>query len=320
MNYPLVTIIVPVYNKEHCFGKCLESITGQTYLNIEIIVINDGSTDGSLNICKKYSHDDPRFVIIDQPNKGLSSARNAGLDIARGEFLAFVDSDDWVEPDFIESLYKTLINNNADLSQCGYLWHKRDKIIVSKSPKEYILDRKSALNLLFDDNIVKNFVWNKFYKRSLFEEIRFPIGRIYEDIFVMYKIFDRCKTIAFVNSPKYHYIFYDNSLMNNNNLELTGVDFFEPLLAQFKFAKEAGLWRKGEARIVKYIINYLSKVIRLSPNGEYIIGHLCLLLKSEFSYKGLIKLSPLQAFRRYMVLNHFNLFAKVSKLSHKKRK
>lgn len=319
MGLPLISVIIPVFNREKCIEKCLESIIRQTYTNIEIVVVNDGSTDNSLNICKRFSSEDSRMLLIDKTNNGVSSARNAGLDVSKGDFIAFVDSDDWVEQDFIEILYKTLICNNVDISQCGYFFHKNNVISLPPVLQNSVLDKNQSLILLFEDYLVRNFLWNKLYKRSLFQNIRFPEGKNYEDVNVMYKLFDQCERIAYVNAPKYHYIFSSNSLMNNNDdLLSTGRDIFDSFLNQYKYARKNGLWPKGEGILAKRLISFISRIIRNDPNFNKYVRYFCDMLKYEVTCWGVFKFFPYQAFRRYIVLNHFSLFVRISKFNNKR--
>lgn len=317
MSFPLISIIVTVYNNEKCLVKCLDSVINQTYTNIEIIIINDGSTDESLKICEEYSQRDQRIILVSQINKGVSEARNAGLEKVNGSYITFVDSDDWVEPDFIETLYNTLKVNDVDLSQCGFFIHKDDCYTVSGSQKKSVLDHNQSLMLLFGDRLVQNFLWNKLFKRSLFDNIRFPVGRYYEDIFVMYQIFDKCSKIAYTEDPKYHYVFHMYSITNDLvDLKSRMKDLFDSKLAQYKFARYSGLWRKGEAKIAKNCISIISRIIRLDPNGREYIQLFIEYLNNEVSYLGLIRYSPYLALRRYIVLNHFNFFVKITQLCH----
>lgn len=212
-----VSIIIPVYNAEKYLEKCLNSVIKQTLKDIEIICINDGSTDGSLNILQKYSEKDKRFIIIDQKNSGQSVARNKGLSVAKGEFIGFVDSDDWIDEDFYEKLYDAAIEYKADIAagnilrvnenETNVFYVKYDKIqIAQKTNKKYQLAK-------IPDNC---YVWNKIYNRKKLEKIdlKFQEEILYEDIIFSHKVLFYMKD--FVTVPNVTYYYYDNPLSTVN--------------------------------------------------------------------------------------------------------
>lgn len=198
----LVSIIVPYYNVEEYIRQCLDSILIQTYTNIEIILIDDGSTDGSGHIVNKYARRDSRIKVFYQANKGLSAARNLGLDNATGDYILFVDSDDFVEKDFVKIALMEIISHNVEIATFGYnLIMPHDGIIIKKNTcMSKALSKEEAIKeLLVLKDVVYNYVWNKIYHRDIFKDIRFPIGRTYEDISVMYKLFDLVRTDIYVS-------------------------------------------------------------------------------------------------------------------------
>ena len=216
----LVSVIVPVYNVEVYLRRCLDSIVDQTYTNLEIIVIDDGSTDRSSAICDKFAAEDPRIQVIHQNNQGLSAARNAGLDVCCGDYICFVDSDDWIEPDMVEALYTAVINNTADIACCERYIHKGtivtedicDRIVIIEDTEEII----NRLLLGYIDTMV----WNKIYKSELFDrELRFPTGQVYEDISMTWKILLRCRKIVMLPEPGYHNTVRSNSISHTNTTE-----------------------------------------------------------------------------------------------------
>lgn len=198
-NSGLISVIIPVYNAENWLQRCLDSIYRNTYQNLEVICVNDGSTDGSLNILK--AQPDPRIVIIDQNNAGVSAARNAGLDIAHGEFIAFVDPDDWVHHRYFERLTRTI--GTCDIACCESL---RTKEMVADAPigdtAIRILDSEAANQI---EN-VKVPVWGKLYRRSTIGTTRFaPEVKIQEDKLFNLRILARKRTVVMVNVPMYYY-------------------------------------------------------------------------------------------------------------------
>ena len=179
---PLISVIVPVYNVAKYMDRCMKTVCGQTYKNLEILVIDDGSTDGSSALCDKWAAADSRIRLIRQPNQGLSAARNTALDVATGEWIAFVDSDDWIERDMYEGLCRVAVENDADIVACGHIreYSKKSKVrSVSDIVKTVTPDE--ALKMVVEDRHLQNHVWSKIYRRRLFNEVRFPVGEIYED-------------------------------------------------------------------------------------------------------------------------------------------
>ena len=206
MKKEKISIIVPVYNVGKYLKKCLESIINQTYKNIEIILIDDGSTDNSASICDQYKKIDKRIKVIHQENKGLSGARNIGLKNITGDYITFIDSDDYVEIDYIEFLYKLIKEDNYDISACNF-----NKIINNKQEKnklqdKYILNSEQALYEVFDiNNSFTQSAWAKLYKRDLFNNNYFPEGKIYEDIETIGNILLKVNKIIYSTIPKYNY-------------------------------------------------------------------------------------------------------------------
>lgn len=213
MEKELITIIIPVYNVEKYIHKCIDSVINQTYKNLEIILVDDGSPDNCGKICDEYAKVDKRIKVIHQKNGGLSDARNSGIDIAKGEFISFVDSDDYINEDCIEILYKAIIENDADMSigahtvkySTGKNINKATGEITTLSP-EKVLER-----MLYDDGIDLS-AWAKLYKIDLFKEIRYPKGRLFEDAATTYKLIDKSKKISIISISIYNYIIRNNSI------------------------------------------------------------------------------------------------------------
>lgn len=206
-----LSIIVPVYNVEKYLSKCIDSILNQTFSNYELILIDDGSTDNSGSICDRYAKLDTRIKVIHQNNKGLSCARNVGIDIAKGKYIGFVDSDDWIEPKMYETLLKNIIKSEADISVCGKQEVNDDGEAIShkliRGKGDIVVDRNEAFELLFSKNdCIFAYAWNKLYKRELFSSLRYPEGKTFEDVYVIADILLRAKAIHITYKPLYNYL------------------------------------------------------------------------------------------------------------------
>ena len=234
MKEPLISIIVPIYNMQDYLEKCVKSIQQQTYKNIEIILVNDGSTDSSKEICEKLKNEDSRIKIINKDNGGLSSAKNAGINAATGDYIGFVDSDDHIEKNMYEFLYNLIIRNDADISICGrYIELENGKIYQKQKSKTLVMDTLQALIVLNSYRDFDMASWDKLYKKELFDNIKFPIGKLCEDFFTTYQLFDKCKTIVYSSEPKYYYFQRNNSISRNKKINFfsleaskSQVDFF----------------------------------------------------------------------------------------------
>ncbi len=201
-----ISIVIPVYNVERFLRDCIDSVINQTYQNLEIILVDDGSTDGSGRICDEYEKMDKRIRVIHKCNGGLSDARNTGLDLAKGEYISFVDSDDWIRKDAYEILYDRIREFRADIVCFGMteLYEKsRNALYLPQSSG--VMDTEGALKKLMLGDGCGPSVCDKLFKRQVFEKIRFPAGKISEDIAVMYRVFDHAERIGFVNDCFYYY-------------------------------------------------------------------------------------------------------------------
>lgn len=199
-----VSIIIPIYNMEKTLDRCLNSVVNQTYDDIEIILINDGSKDSSLDIAMSYQKKDNRIIIVNQENKGISVARNNGLKEATGDLLAFVDSDDYIELDMIEKLTREIISNNADIAISDYYMFDENKKIKNTVGYPSLFGGS-----IYDNPLIIRDIdyapWNKIYKKELFDGIEFPVNTKYEDFETILKVFSKAKKIVKVDYPLYDY-------------------------------------------------------------------------------------------------------------------
>lgn len=210
MTTPLISVIVPVYRVEAYLERCVKSILSQTYENLEVILVDDGSPDQCPAICDACAEKDARMKVIHQENKGLSGARNAGIDAASGEYLAFVDSDDYVSPHFIEELYHLLQDTGCAIGQCRFSYVKGDGLVEEGDSAFCIYRGESLMEQLYGpEEKATCFVvaWNKLYRAELFKEtgIRYPEGRIHEDEATTYRLFHEAKKLAFLDRALYGY-------------------------------------------------------------------------------------------------------------------
>ena len=229
----LISIIVPVYNAEEYLDRCLNSIIHQTYKNLEIILINDGSTDKSLDICNRYKMMDSRVKVINQENQGVSCCRNKGINISSGKYIGFVDSDDVIDKDMYRILYDALIKYNCDIACCKYLKFNKDyKFNYSNQTKCY--NRLDSIKLLLQEKEITNFLWDKLFKRELFNNISFKNGKIFEDLDIMYKLFDKIDRLVVNDSILYGYYQRNNSYVHSYSYD-TLVNYIEVIDDRYNY-------------------------------------------------------------------------------------
>lgn len=215
MSDELISIIVPCYNVERYLDKCIKSIINQTISNIEIILVNDGSTDNTGKICTCYAKLDKRIKVINKENGGISSARNSGIAVASGKYIGFVDSDDYIEPNMYEILYKNLVKYNVDIAQCSYNVFCGNNIIpIKKSNHKKIFNNEEGVKNILEADIFFPSVWNKLYKRSIVD-IYFRTYNISEDRVFNIEVFKNAKSSIYLDDCKYNYVQNENSLVNS---------------------------------------------------------------------------------------------------------
>lgn len=213
---PLISVIVPIYKVEPYLRRCVDSIVNQTYTNLEIILVDDGSPDGCPAICDEYAAKDSRIVVIHKENGGLSDARNAGLDICKGEYISFVDSDDWVADCFIEELLKSVQETNAEIGICSYVQTSSSytaKLNVNNVDKIILSSIEATQKLWSEKGTTFVTAWGKIYKNSLWKELKFPKDLIHEDEYTTYKLLYSAKETVFIDIPLYFYYQREDSIM-----------------------------------------------------------------------------------------------------------
>lgn len=241
MQNPLVSIIVPIYKVEPYLRRCLDSIVNQTYTNLEIILVDDGSPDNCPKICDEYAAKDKRIIVIHKENGGLSDARNAGLDICKGEYISFVDSDDWVEDRYIEVLIENAQKEGADVVIGENIQTEGCSKQSEKNVSIKTFTSNEALKHLFSQNHIAFTVsWGKLYKKSLFTSLRFPLGKYHEDEFTTYILFYNSKKIVYTSEILYYYYQRADSIVSTRH-PWDVLEFLEQRYLFFKDKNEKNL-------------------------------------------------------------------------------
>lgn len=244
----LISVVVPIYNVEKYLERCIDSIINQTYKNLEILLINDGSKDSSYEICKNVEKKDKRIKVYSKENGGLSDARNYGLERAKGEYICFIDSDDYINPKMIEKLYEQIKEKNSDIAIVHYNivndGEENNQEITDLKEDTYVYNSESAIRQLFYEDYYRDFAWNKLYKKSLFKNIRYPFGKLMEDLGTTYLLFDNSEKISYSKLPLYYYVQREGSILNKKNLKLEidktelGIKRYEYILNKYPYMEE----------------------------------------------------------------------------------
>ena len=231
----IISIIIPVYKVEPYLKKCIESVIKQTYPYLQIILVDDGSPDNCGKICDEYASKDNRIEVIHTKNGGLSSARNIGISKAKGKYIGFVDSDDYISNDMYEYMYNLIEKNKADVCICNFYNIINDKNIIKNEDNGIEeLNKMQILKEILLDKKIQSYAWNELYKRELFNEISYPIGKKYEDIGTTFYILEKCNKIIVSGKPKYYYLNRPDSIVNNNT-EQTILDYTDLIMERYDY-------------------------------------------------------------------------------------
>ena len=240
----MISVILPVYNVEKYIDACMESLLRQTMQDFELILVNDGSTDNSGKKCRDWCEKDSRIRLVEQENQGLSEARNSGLKIALGEYIAFIDSDDTVDEDYLKILYENAIKHDAQVSVCNYMlvWEEEKKKECSAADKEQdkslvFSGREAAMQIVKENKRFMITAWGKLYHKSLSPLLYYPKGRTHEDEFVTYKVFYQANKVAVTTLPLYHYLQRGSGIMGSD-YKLNRLDKVLALNESMKFFDE----------------------------------------------------------------------------------
>lgn len=326
MEEDLISIIVPVYNVEPYIERCVDSIIGQTYKNIEIILVDDGSPDNCPKICDEYAKKDNRIKVIHKENGGLSDARNEGIKVANGKYVGFVDSDDWVHESMFERLYHELISNDADISCCKLIRctdegkkieKKFDNKITQYNQMEYL---KKFFKIGSQECVY--YAPNKLYKKKLLEEDQYPINLTSEDVVGTYKVLLKCKKIVEINYP-YYYYFYNTDSITGKGITKKDFDLIEIWNRVIEITKEKNpnyLWM---AELNRYRIDYtllmrMAFQLKFSEIQNLYCNEYTEMLKSLKEHKRLLLKSKIPFSRKITIVLicwNYKLFTKIAKIN-----
>lgn len=281
MKQSLVSIVIPVYNVEPYLRECLDSVVGQSYKNLEILIVDDASTDGSYDICREYAKNDERIHLFkNEVNRGLSATRNLALDNAHGDYIGFVDSDDFIDPNMYDIMVKKLEADNADMAMCNYYWTNE----AGEKTSNYVShnqDRKvKGIEKLRENALtVNNCVWNKLFKKKLFEDIRFPEGRLFEDIFIIHEIIDKASSVSVTKESLYYYR-RRNTAITLRSFKPENFDIVDAFIAKYTYVSEK---YPDEKRMIKKVAE------SVISNMIYCVERVVAEDKLDDEFKALIK-------------------------------
>lgn len=268
MNNKTISVIVPIYNIEQYLRKCIDSILNQTYKDLEIILVDDGSPDKCPDICDEYTKKDSRIKVIHKANGGLSDARNAGLDIAQGEYISFIDSDDYIDEYMYEDMLSAIENSDADLCICGYdRVNGAGEIRSSAHYRNAVLSRNEAYEMLVQGNVFFIISCNKLYKRKIFNDLRFKVGKTHEDEFIMHHVYGECDKIVTLEKPYYYYLVRESSITGSVKGNVKHYDAIEAYVDRMAFYSETDN-REFAARMIPITLSKYLEVKRIVGTND----------------------------------------------------
>lgn len=286
---PLISVIVPIYKVEQYLCRCVECLTAQTYKNLEIILVDDGSPDNCPQLCDAYAKKDSRIKVIHKKNGGLSDARNAGMKVATGEYISFIDSDDYVSNDFIETLYNAILSENSDIVECSVVKFYEDEHFdeYKDDLKITSFNTEESLSKLIAENPFKQHVWNKLYKSDLVSGVPYAVGKLNEDEFWTYQIFGQAKKVTRVNKTMYYYFQRQSSIMGNT-YNLRRLDALEGKANRQKYIEKyfPGLAAQAKVDLFESCIFAYQSVLKYMGGKDKKIAK-----KVIYSYKDSFELS-----------------------------
>lgn len=272
-NRPLISVIIPVYNMERYLSRCIESVISQTYNNLEIFLVNDGSTDNSLNICNNYAKKDSRIVVIDKKNGGQSTARNMALSKANGKYIGFVDSDDYISPEMYEKLYESLSKTDSDISICARtnVFENGEMTNTFILKKECVMRGKEAIKRFLTYDAIDSAAWDKLFKAELFNGIEFPSGYICEDVVPVFTLLSKAKKIVHCGEPLYYYLQRTGSTSRSKFSEKTkGLHIYHAQVSVLAKEKYPDLETEADYFYLSRLPALYSIILKTGYKGEYI--------------------------------------------------
>lgn len=271
MDTPLISVIVPVYRVEEYLDRCVESIVAQSYQNLEIILVDDGSPDNCPAMCDAWAERDQRIRVVHKENGGLSDARNAGLAVAEGEYIGFVDSDDWIGADFYRVLIETAVQNNCELVECCYFWTYGETPPLRPVPEPQFYNKHEAMSAYLNKSAFHCVVWNKLYHRSIITA-EFMCGKYHEDEFWTYQILANCNRLAHIPVYFYYYFQRSDSIMGQG-YSMKRLHAIEAKANRLQFIKEHFPELEGE--------NSVEVIFACLYHGQLALRHLAPLEQKE---------------------------------------
>lgn len=263
-----ISVIVPVYNVEKYISRCLDSLLAQTFADFEVICVDDGSLDDSGKICEKYAEQDGRIKVHHIENSGVSNARNYALSKAEGEWYAFVDADDWVEPDYLETLYEKATQNDCDIAACSFQRNNAFTMGYSKENIRTVLidgSKKCIRNFICSVDSMQGMVWNKLYRADLFKDICFDVNvKVNEDCLYTYQVMKRCHKACFVTAPLYHWFFREDSACHS---KAVACDFTAANVFLYLYEETASMEDEAVRKTLQK--NYIGSVLKVFLHADY---------------------------------------------------
>ena len=252
----LISVIVPIYYVEKYLSKCVESIQRQTYQNIEIILVDDGSPDHCPGICDRFAKEDSRIKVIHKRNGGLSDARNAGIEVANGEYLFFMDSDDYIAPEMLERLHSRIIQDQSDMAICNinFVDENGESLSINTIQVENVtIEEPRFWRELYGINYTYCVVaWNKLYAKKLFKDVRYDVGKLHEDEFIIHKLVSKCEKISFLSEKLYYYLQREQSI-TNSKYTIRRMDVAEAVIQRSLYFQQRGWQDLAELALTRSI-------------------------------------------------------------------
>ncbi len=257
----LVSVIVPIYNSENQIGSCIDSIINQTYKNLEIILVDDGSTDQSPEIIDRYAAMDSRITVVHRQNGGISAARNTGISKAGGKWIYFVDSDDTIQDNAVETLLSHAIDKDGSICMCGYYKKSGKKQTQIHVTEQILQDKEAIIQYSLSEGRNHNHSWQKLFSRDIFTNASYNVGRYYEDIFILPHLLSRLNVLVIIDIPLYNYIIHDNSITFDHKIS-THMDGLDAYLEIIKYIEADHPEHLGLAHscIIEYCSFLLGKI------------------------------------------------------------